>query len=364
MKLLLNDKEIANFLFVIAGIDIEAIKRLPFGVGHIDSAIDYTCRERNKKSFNLDQKRDKIKAKIRRAVEKDLGAWMKSITNEIKNQKQTRFKNIHKNLNYFINKLGEENILNAYLKFDQKNFVKSTGLHINPQAKLMRRIHFNDVKENCLLRNTVGNEKILVDKIDNNYPFWFIDSGYTNFVETNKKWHRLVPNHLHYEKFFEAPVDRLENIKKFPLSWRTGGDKILIIEPGPLAASIFHVDIKQWKYQVEEELRKYTDKKIVFREKTPKKQRAPLYKHLCGEDYYCVININSNAATEAIWAGIPVITLDKHITSPVSRNKLSDVNDLYRPHLAQWLCMLSYSQFTYEELLDGTAVRIVKKYHV
>jgi hypothetical protein len=26
--------------------------------------------------------------------------------------------------------------------------------------------------------------------------------------------------------------------------------------------------------------------------------------------------------------------------------------------------MLSYSQFTYDELIDGTAVQILKKYHV
>ena len=84
---------------------------------------------------------------------------------------------------------------------------------------------------------------------------------------------------------------------------------------------------------------------------------------MCNEDYYCVVNINSNAATESVWAGIPAITLDRHITNPVTKNKLSDVNDLYRGSLAQWLSMLSYSQFTYDELIDGTAGAIVKKYH-
>jgi len=363
MKLLLNDKEIANFLFVLVGIDTKPIKKIRFGIGHVDSAIEYVCREKNKRSFNINKKRDKFKAKIRRSVEKDLGAWMKAVSNEIKVQREKKFKYLHKNLEYFINKLGEENILDAYLKFDQKNFIKGTGLHIDPAGKLMRRINFSDAKENCLLRNTVGNEKILVEKIDNRYPFWFIDSGYTNFVESSKRWHRLVPNHLHYGKFFDAPVDRLGNFSQFPKQWRLGGDKILIIEPGNFAADIFHVDIKQWRYDVEKELSQYTDKKIVFREKTPKKVRSPLYKHLLNEDYYCVVSINSNAATESIWAGVPAITLDTHITNPVTRNKLSDINNLLRPNLAQWLCMLSYSQFTYEELLDGTAVGIVKKYH-
>jgi hypothetical protein len=159
-------------------------------------------------------------------------------------------------------------------------------------------------------------------------------------------------------------VDRLEIFKTFPRQWKTDGDKILVIEPGEFAASIFHIDIKTWKYGVEQELRQHTDKKIVFREKSPKKKRSPLYQHLLDEDYCCVISINSNAATESIWAGVPVITLDRHITNPVSKNKISDINNLYRGPLANWLALLSYSQFTYEELVDGTAVNIVKKYHV
>jgi hypothetical protein len=138
----------------------------------------------------------------------------------------------------------------------------------------------------------------------------------------------------------------------------------MVIEPGRFAAGIFGVDLKTWKYDIEKEIRQYSDRPIVFREKAPKKERDPLYKHLCGEDYYCLININSNAATEAIWAGVPVITLDQHVTNPVTRRSISDINNLYKPNLAQWLCMLSYSQFTYEELVDGSFLKIVKKYHV
>ena len=261
-------------------------------------------------------------------------------------------------------KIGEEKILDLYKTSKKENFVKSLGLRLSENAHLVRRQIFNNYEEDCLIRNTVGNEKLLISKIDNKFPFWFIDSGYTNFVETNKKWHRLVRNHLHQGKEFSAPVDRLGVFKTFPTQWRTHGEKILIIEPGSFAAGIFHVDIKTWKYEVESELRKYTDKPIVFREKAEKRVRTNLYKELCDEDYYCVVNINSNAATEAIWAGIPAITLDKHITNPVTRNKLSDINDLLRPNLSNWLCMLSYSQFTYDELINGTALEIARKYHV
>jgi hypothetical protein len=363
MKLLLNNKEIAHFLLSL--IDHRThFKNHSIGTSHLVDLRKYVFEEKSKKKFRLDKLREKFKVKIRRAVEADLRELVDRVNAELILRKDRYYSLVHGNLEFFIEKFGEDFLLEQYKKSKKQNFVKSVGYQLDSNSQMIRRSKFNDYKEDCLIRNTVGNESLLVSKIDNKHPFWFIDSGYTNFLEPNKKWHRLVRSHLHYGTMFEAPVDRLGSFKSFPQPWRINGDKILIVEPGAFAASIFHVDLKTWKYGVESELRKYTDKKIVFREKAPKNVRTSLYKELCDDDYYCVININSNAATESIWAGIPSITLDKHITNPVTRNRLEDINDLLRPNLALWLCSLSYSQFTYDELIDGTAARIIKKYHV
>jgi hypothetical protein len=363
MKLLLNNKEIAHFLLSLID-HRKHFKNHSISTSHLVNLQNYVFEEQSKKKFNLDKMREKFKSKIRRAVEADLRELVDRVNAELILRKDRYYSLVHGNLEFFIEKFGEDFLLEQYKKSKKQNFVKSVGYQLDSNSQMIRRSKFNDHKEDCLIRNTVGNESLLVSKIDNKYPFWFIDSGYTNFLEPNKKWHRLVRSHLHYGTMFEAPVDRLGSFKSFPQPWRINGDKILIVEPGAFAASIFHVDLKTWKYKVESELRKYTDKKIVFREKAPKNVRTSLYKELCDDDYYCVININSNAATESIWAGIPAITLDKHITNPVTRNRLEDINDLLRPNLALWLCSLSYSQFTYDELVDGTAARIIKKYHV
>ena len=363
MKLLLNNKEIAHFLLSL--IDHRThFKNHSISTSHLVNLQNYVFEEQSKKKFNLDKMREKFKSKIRRAVEADLRELVDRVNAELILRKDRYYSLVHGNLEFFIEKFGEDFLLEQYKQSKKQNFVKSVGYQLDSNSQMIRRSKFNDHKEDCLIRNTVGNESLLVSKIDNKYPFWFIDSGYTNFLEPNKKWHRLVRSHLHYGTMFEAPVDRLGSFKSFPQPWRINGDKILIVEPGAFAASIFHVDLKTWKYKVESELRKYTDKKIVFREKALKDIRTSLYKELCDDDYYCVININSNAATESIWAGIPAITLDKHITNPVTRNRLEDINDLLRPNLALWLCSLSYSQFTYDELVNGTAARIIKKYHV
>ena len=363
MKLLLNDKEIAHFLLSLIDYNKTALS-VPLVFREVQIVRDYILQEQAKPKYSLEKMRQKFKDRLYRGVKRDIRNYFVRVNTALDEKRLNDYKKVHKNIELFIRLLGEEKILELYVKSKKENFVKSVGLRLDSSASLMRRKKFTDFSEDCLIRNTVGNEQLLISKIDNRFPFWFIDSGYTNFLETSKKWHRLERNHLHYGNFFEAPVDRLGIFNSFPQSWRTGGEKILIIEPGPFAAGIFHVDLSTWKYDVEAELRKYTDKPIVFREKANKKVRTNLYKELCNEDYYCVVNINSNAATEAIWAGIPAITLDQHITNPVTSNQLSDINNLSKPNLAPWLCMLSYSQWTFDELVNGTAVKLVKKYHV
>ena len=382
MKLLINNKELAHFLNSI--INHYQVAKDKVTYEHSESwthirQIKTSIRQHRRwlrKMRNSGEAEQVLEAnnarwswgkwpgKLEKILYRELTDYVGKIWQLMDQNKEKYFQVIHENMDQVLKALGTERVLSMYKKSKMQHFVKSTGMTITKDAELVRRQDFTDYQQDCLIRNTTGNEQLLVQKIDNRYPMWFIDSGYTNFLETNKKWHRLVRNHIHHDQMFEAPVDRLANFPSFPKPWRELGEKILIIEPGPFAASIFHVDLKTWKYDVERELKKYTDKKIVFREKAEKKIRTSLVEELNNEDYYCVVNINSNAATEAIWSGIPVITLDRHITTPVSRSKLSDINNLARPHLARWLCAVSYSQFTKDELYDGTAIKIVRKYHV
>ncbi len=362
MKLLVNDKELAKFL--VEKLDVMATcKDIEMSESYTAEAIQHIIQKSSGENFNLEKHREKFKQKLRRNISKDLSTWKKKVQQQIENYRERFYPLVHTHLDYFLDKFGEEWIIEKYLKSDSEYFIKTVGLQIDPNAAMIRRKYFDSVEEDCLLRNTVGNENILVEKIDRNLPFWFIDSGYTNFIEPNKKWHRLVRNHLHFDRYFDAPADRLKNIPIFPKPWKKEGKKILVLEPGPFAANIFHTDVAQWRIWVEQELRKHTDRPIEFREKINKKKRTNLYDLLSHGDYYCTISINSNSAVESIWAGVPAITLDKHISSPVTANRLDQINNLYRGPIGNWLAWLSYNQFTFEELMNGTAIKIIKDYH-
>jgi hypothetical protein len=365
MKLLVNDKEIARFLIQLVNVhdSCKNIELNESNSSHLANTIAWVVETRDKPKFNLDKQRDKIKQKISQAIRKDLKEWTSQINQQIVNHKQYYYTNIYQHLEIFIDKLGKDKIFEFYRNYPNQDFIKTVGLHIDSSAEMIRRNDFTNIAEDCLLRNTVGNENIIVDKIDQDLPFWFIDSGYTNFIEPNKKWHRLTRNHLHFNSPFIAPADRLKNFTTFPQPWRKDGKKILIVEPGPFAASIMHVDAKSWTEQIINELKKYTDRPIEVRSKINKKTRTSLYQTLLDGDYYCTVSINSNSAIESIWAGIPAITLDKHVSNSVTRNSLEQINDLYYGPLGDWLAWLSYCQFTYDELMDGTALNIIREYH-
>jgi len=313
MKLLVNDKELAHYL--ISLIDLkDHCAHIELNERKTAEAIQFIIEKRDHHKFDIEKYRDKFKEKLVRGISADIEGWRRKVDTVLSNYRKNYFGQVHKRAEYVIEKLGAEKIIDAYMNSDQQYFIKTVGQQIDPTATMIRRRDFSNSIEDCLLRNTVGNEHIIVDKIDNNLPFWFIDSGYTNFIEPNKKWHRLVRNHLHFNRNFVAPADRLDIFPSFPRPWRRNGSKIL-------------------------------------------------YQQLLAGDYYCTVSINSNSAVESIWAGVPAITLNIHVSNAVTRNSLSQINDLYYGPLGDWLAWLSYCQFTFEELMDGTALDIIRKYH-
>lgn len=223
-----------------------------------------------------------------------------------------------------------------------------------------------DYGEAILIRNIAGNEHLLAPRIQEQQPFWFVDSGYTNFLTKKKNWHRLVKNHIHQTvdlKYF--PADRLSKLPSTPRPWRQTGKKILVVESSDMHYRLFGTTLNEWRSRVHNELKNVTDRPVEFRSKElDRKSRTSVYELLQNTgDYYCVISDASAAAIEAIWCGVPVITLNRHISNPVARSKITDIDNLYRGPIGDWLCALTYSQFTYDEFESGYALEMLGNYH-
>jgi hypothetical protein len=257
-------------------------------------------------------------------------------------------------------------LIDSHVNNPTRNFVKTLGQQLAVEPAWVIPGDTIPDEEMVLIRNIINNEHLLRHRMTNNLPFLFLDTGYTNFLTGKKQWHRLVVNHLHHNGTQGSfPADRLHMFPSMPAPWRTTGREILVVENSNHHFEMFGTTLRAWRQQVREELERHTDRPIVFRSKNPnRKTRDNLYEHLKNNDYYCVVLDASASAIEAIWAGVPIITLNRHISTPVARTKLSDVNDLYRGNIGDWLCALSYSQFTQKEFYNGTALRLIEQYHV
>lgn len=262
--------------------------------------------------------------------------------------------------------LNDADLIERYLNDTTPAFAKELAPQLSDNIQWILNASDADWAQPFLIRNIINNEELIGRCLHEQLEFWFVDSGYTNFLEgKNKKWHRLVKNQIHHgQRLHNFPTDRMDMFPTLPKNWRRKGSKILVIEGSPAHYQMRGTNEEEWRNTIIRELGKHTEREIEFRPKnTDRKTRQSVYDLLKeNKDYYCVVSDSSAAAVEAIWTGVPVITLEQHVTNSVSRSRLSQINDLYRQDIEPWLAMLSYSQYTYEELCNGTAVGIVKEY--
>jgi hypothetical protein len=266
-----------------------------------------------------------------------------------------------------LNKLSRKELINICIKDGKSAFAKGLGQQLTATPHWVVSHEDLNSEEPLLIRNIINNETILQECIESNREFWFVDSGYTNFLTGKQKiWHRLVKNHMHHNVQDQPfPADRLSLLPCFPESWRRSGKIILVVESSPQHYAMQGTTVDQWRTNIHAQIKLYTDRPIEFRSKNPdRKTRTTVYDLLKdNHDYYCVISDSSASAVEAIWCGVPVITLNQHITNTVARNNISQINDLYRGSLGDWLCALTYSQWTFEELMSGKALKMIRRYN-
>lgn len=263
--------------------------------------------------------------------------------------------------------ISDQEIVDKYLNSSDRAFSKNIAPWLSADLRwIVDRSKINWT-EPLFIRNIANNEDLIKRCFDHRLKFWFIDSGYTNFLHGKKKvWHRLVKDHIHHgvsEQYF--PTDRLHLFPALPAQWRRKGSKILVVESSPEHYFMQGTTLEKWRQSVTNGIRAVSDRPIEFKSKHgDRKTRTSVYELLKDtKDYYCVVSDSSAAAVEAIWTGTPAVTLGRHITNAVTRKNLTQINDLYREDISAWLAMLSYSQFTFEELCNGTAVALTREFH-
>ena len=233
-------------------------------------------------------------------------------------------------------------------------------------------------------------------KIDYSKDFYYIDTGYFNGYNgsKHKEWHRITKNNYqtlgHYgvdllsndrycmdkfKKIFTVEYDRfrpgliLSGVSAKNRIWETkpwkvrysGGENILIIEPSLKVFEHYSINSKEWTKGVIEELKKYTDRKVIFRSKPGRTERMStntLDDQLIRDKIFCTITFASVAGLHSVMAGVPSIVLGPSASDFLSNKKISDIENPMFPNedkIKNHLLYLANCQFNIEEIQNGKA---------
>ena len=167
---------------------------------------------------------------------------------------------------------------------------------------------------------------------------------------------------FHYE---DADNQRLKLLNTQMADWKQTGERIIVCGQVPWDSSVQHISFETFIDGTIRQLSEYTDKEIVFRPH-PQHPEAIAVGHLpCTlsenntlaedlQDAFAVVTFNSNAAVEAVIAGVPVFAFDEgSMAWPIANSDLRKINDPDMPERQNWLEQVSYAQWNLEEMSAG-----------
>ena len=213
--------------------------------------------------------------------------------------------------------------------------------------------------------------------------FYYIDTGYFgNFVSLGntsgkKLFHRIVKNDLQKHWLEKHSSDRWQEICKIDpryqwKGWKKKGRKILIIVPNRKSCVFYGYDVdpyvngeKPWLIKTIETIKKHTDMEIIIREKGSRsaRQHHSIFDAL-DEGVFATVAFNSIAALESVIYGVPAFVTVPCAASPLALTDLTKITTPYYPDedlISKHCRSLAYGQFTSEEIVNGTAWKILNQ---
>lgn len=201
----------------------------------------------------------------------------------------------------------------------------------------------------------------------------YIDLGYWGRKTKQDRfggYHKLSINDRHPTAYFDKRKHDGSRAQRFGMAikaWRNGGRHIVLAGMGDKAARVQGYAPCEWERGAIAELRKYTDRPIVYRPKPSWKDARPLegtefnvpitsiesVLHHC----HALVTHHSNAGVDAAVHGVPVFTVEG-VASRIGTSDLSRIEDPVMPvHREQWINDIAWTQWNAAEMQDGSAWR-------
>jgi hypothetical protein len=194
--------------------------------------------------------------------------------------------------------------------------------------------------------------------------FYYIDNGYFG-NQSRKNYFRIIKNHVHdIRPVIQRDNTRLIQCPGVNTKSFTPGRKILLAPPSPKSFTLWNINQDQWIEDTVAQIKQHTDRPIEIRLKRIREERLVenTMEQALADDVHCLVTYNSVAAVEAVILGKPAIVLGPNAAAQVASCSIEEIENPRIPthdERQAWLNHLSYSQFTFEEMSNGTAWRIL-----
>lgn len=253
--------------------------------------------------------------------------------------------------------------MNQILGFDRSaNFVLGAGGTKTTLEEILKNT------DKSVAWSGVGHHPVLRLLEKYSLDYYYIDTGYFGNGK-RKTYKRITKNNLNDSRdIIQRPNDRLSLINLDRTQYKRG-ETILLVPPDQKVLTCWApgIDAEEWTANTIEILKKYTDKKITVRNRIRSRTDRVVtnkFTDALQDNVYATVVWSSNCAVESIIHGIPVVSLGPSATKKISSYTIEQVNNI--PNLdtnlvESWLRHLSYSQFTDEEMLNGTAWKILNQ---
>ena len=192
-----------------------------------------------------------------------------------------------------------------------------------------------------------------------------------------KRYDRLYGKQRKQEKRDDAEANhaRWDKLNLEMEDWRNSGEHILLLGQNETGFGMDHITRNKFTVfaDIIFQIRKYTDRPIVFRMHKNKRSeydlifKNPEMKNVFAsqmsndnsifndlKNAWCSVAITTNAAVDSISYGIPVITADKISAAyEVAEHDISNIENPLMPDRTQWAYDLAYAQWNLEEINEG-----------
>lgn len=221
--------------------------------------------------------------------------------------------------------------------------------------------------------------------IDKGEEWWYVDVGYLTqqivrypeprIIDKNKTYFRIVKGKLHTTRGSVGNGQRLNELTHKGIDaefkgWYTGECKHILLCPSSETVT-YHINgitQEQWINQVTTEIRKYTQREIIIRNK-PRPDNKWWQTDIKDDlkDCHCLVTNMSLSAVDAVLNKVPVICHTDNIVSPIASHNLKFIEKPLKPGrktVEEWLKFVVENQFTIEEIANGTAYKTLQVQNV